>query len=743
MSQQTNTASGGGLSPWALALRSELASAAMRPAARMTAAGATIEVCEGRDSLWVLVRREGRGGFALRTAYAPGGPLDVARVTDGDGAAFRVETALGEYVVRLARPDRDRPLLRCTVTLTPAADLRLPFWPRDLYPLDAHGDPVAARGVVHAAQRGLNTGLVYLSLEAPQFGSALYFQNLTALNDYFEAAGTTPDGRVGGEWPELGWQPPPGDRPLPPGKAVVLSDAFLHWSDEVPQEPRQAARLYLDLLAGVYRHLDRPASEYHDWLQRAKETLRDLERAPEATVKHYGHLYLHPYTDAEYPDSMVQLTTLLPIREFQTWAGKPIPLADALRAGVKRFFDPELGTLRRYLPNVGADKDADEVDSWYLYHPLANLGRLALEGDAEARELFLRSLEFGIKVARHFHYLWPVQFKIGTLEVVTGPRKPGEPGQSDTGGLYAYALLQAHELTGDERYVKEAKAAIKAIAEMLFELEYQANITAWGATACLRLWRVTGDEFFRDQSYVFLASFFHNSLVWESRIGNAKHYPIFLGVTCLHDGPYMALYECFEAFASFHEYLAWGGADLPPSVRLLLTEYCKYTPSRAWYYYPKELPEDALATEPRNGRIDRRLAFPLEDLYADGQPAGQVGQEIYGCGAAFAFTTRSYHRLKDAPFLLFCEYPVFALSGADDRCVEFDVRGDDDFTCRARLIPTGRGPLPRVAARDEAGAVLPGRLTDEGHWEFAVRGGSRVEVRWDKDHRSEENVGRE
>ena len=258
------------LGPWTLALQNELAAGTMRPQTRLTAAGATVEVCEGRDSLWLLVRREGRGGLALRTAYAPGGPLTVERLpSEDDAPAFRVGTALGEFSVRLLRPDREHPLLRCTVTLTPATDLSLPFWPRDLYVLDAEGNPVAAQGIVHAAQRGLNSGLVFLSLEKPQFGSALYFQNLTALNDYFEATETTPDGRVGGAWPELGWQPPVSKKPLPPGKPIVLSDAFLHWSDDIPQDPQQAARQYLDLLAGVYRRLDRPTSEYHDWPHRA------------------------------------------------------------------------------------------------------------------------------------------------------------------------------------------------------------------------------------------------------------------------------------------------------------------------------------------------------------------------------------------------------------------------------------------------------------------------------------------
>jgi hypothetical protein len=165
---------------------------------------------------------------------------------------------------------------------------------------------------------------------------------------------------------------------------------------------------------------------------------------------------------------------------------------------------------------------------------------------------------------------------------------------------------------------------------------------------------------------------------------------------------------------------------------LLLTEYCRYALKRAWYYYPKELPQEALATEVRNGHIDRALSFPLEDLYADGQPAGQVGQEIYGCGAAFAFTTRAYHRLDHAPFLLFCDYPVYDLAQPGGQCVSFAVRGVEGFSCHVRLIPAGdHKTLPAVVVRDAAGAKVTGRITEESHYEFRVPVGPSVEVRWE------------
>ena len=406
-----------GLSPAALALRAETEACQMRLHKAMTVADCSVEVRQGFDSLWILVRRPDAGGFALRTAYCPGTPLDVKPLFEKERTLeYQADGPTGRFHVRLEIPHSGEAALRCTTRLIPAADLLVPAWPRDLYVFDAHGDPAETSGVVHAAQRGLNSGLVYLSLTKPKFGSVLYFQNLTALNPYFVATETIPDGRVGGVWPELGYLPPTSeDKPLPSGKEIVLSDVFLQWSEVLPKNPQESARLFLDLLAGVYARIERPVTEYRDWPQKAKETLRGLERSPKATIKHYGHVYLHPYTDAEYPDSMVQLTVLMPLREYATWRGRKIPFAEALRVGVPRFFDAKLGTLRRYLPNVGKDKNPNEVDSWYFYHPLANLARLAKEGDEEAKTLFLGSLDYAIQVARHFDYKWPVQFDMQTL----------------------------------------------------------------------------------------------------------------------------------------------------------------------------------------------------------------------------------------------------------------------------------------------------------------------------------------
>ena len=386
--------------------------------------------------------------------------------------------------------------------------------------------------------------------------------------------------------------------------------------------------------------------------------------------------------------------------------------------------------VRRYLPNVGKDKDADAVDSWYLYHPMLNLARLAIEGDRRARGLFLKSIDYGIQAAKHFGYHWPIQYNVRDFSVITRSRDDRGLGQTDVGGIYAYVMLEAFELTDDKRFLDEARAAIDAAQGMRFELNYQANLTAWGASACLRLWRITNEERYLRQSYVYLASFFHNCAIWESSIGYARHYSNFLGATALHDAPYMALFECFDSFAAFERYLKDSGPDLEPAVRMMVSEYCRYALDRAWYYYPQNLPEEAVAKQSRNGTVDRKLAFPVEDLYVDGQLAGQVGQEIYGTGAAFVFASRAFHSVEHAPFRLFCDHFILASERPADRSLSFQLGGPEGMVARFSVIRTAGKRLPPCRVSTFGGDEIAPLVKEDGRFDYRLPANGRITLAW-------------
>ena len=728
------------MSPYGLELRRVCQTGGSKRIATFAVGDLTVEVRASGDSVWAFARRIGRGGVAVRAAYLAGDFTCKKTAPEaGEAARVTVTSSLGTHLIVFRAGGEALEHFRITVSLTPAAPIVIPFMPRDLYPLDVNDDPLLARGTVEATQRGLNSGLLYFRLDEPAFGNVLYFQNLTAMNDYYRVTKTKPDGAVGGAWPELGFLLPtpeqggtPPTRPLPAGEDVTLSDAILVFRHEAPPHERESARQFLQMLGVAYKMLDLPRTEYRDWISRSEHTLRDLDDAPEATIEHYGHRYIHPYTAAEYPDIMVQMSVATAIHDWGKWCGAPHPLEAEFKAGLEKFYDPRLKSLRRYLPNVGNDKDADAVDSWYLYHPMLNLGILALDGDEDARRLLMKSIDFGIRAAHHFKYEWPIQYNVTDFSVITEAAEADGRGQTDVGGIYAWVMLQAFELTDDKRFLDEARAAIDAAMGLRFNVNYQANLTAWGAAACMRLWRITNEQVYLEQSYVYLGSFFHNCEIWESEIELAVHYRNFLGATCLQDAPYMAIYECFDSFAAFERYLDDSGPDLEPAARMLIAEYCKYALDRAWYYYPDALPPEALSPKQResNGHIDRKLSFPVEDLYADGQQAGQVGQEIYGAGAAFIFATRAFHQVEGAPFHLYCDHFVRAMERTGDKSLTITLDGGETCTAGLSLVRLKRRKLGPTRVTTIGGDVLRAREETADRIDYRVPANGRIVLTW-------------
>lgn len=677
--------------------------------------GISVELRFTPEALWVFFCRDQCGGLALR--FPVFGSNAKARVLPPDGAMASVEWRgpAGHATLRLTADTFGLEQFHAQYCFTPAAPLRIGKLPRDIVAFDAHDKPDPFGVTVEAQQRKLNTGLLYFTPRKAAFGKVLYLQNLSALNAYFNATGAKPENAVQADLPEMGYSPPlnpeTGHADLPAGKPITLYDTVLAIRAYPQSEEADSAWQFLDMIGGIYPWLSPPEADFRHWPSRAQATVQDLMHAPEARIEHFGHVYFHPYTASEYPDVMVQLALASALDDWGRWKGVSHPLLREIMAGIEGFHDKELGALRRYLPNVGKDKDANAVDSWYLYHPMLNLANLAIAGNEQARELFLATIDYGIKAAHHFRYKWPILYDMRDFSVIQAVAEADRRGQTDVGGIYAWVMLQAFELTHERRFLDEAIAAIEAARGMRFGLNYQANLTAWGAAACVRLWRITDRTDFLKQSYVYLASFFHNAQIWNSDIGMARHWRNFLGVTCLQDAPYMAAYECFDSYSAFERYLGYGGPDLIPSVRLLLSEYCRHALDRAWFYYPDALPEESVASDDiRNGYILRRLNFPLEDLYPDGQPAGQVGQEIYGSSAALIYSTRSFRRIECLPFLIWCDVFARAVHQIDATTISLRIDGPAGSEARLALVMEDGSAIdgiePRITTSDGCSVAI-------------------------------------
>jgi hypothetical protein len=155
---------------------------------------------------------------------------------------------------------------------------------------------------------------------------------------------------------------------------------------------------------------------------------------------------------------------------------------------------------------------------------------------------------------------------------------------------------------------------------------------------------------------------------------------------------------------------------------------------KASFYYPPNLPVEAMTEKPKTGENDPKLWIPLEDIYDGWEQAGQVGQEVYGAGLPFGVVPRHYWRVPDEKFMIYLDYPIKNFSTVHEGQAMFRVIGDQRLSCRMRIIPEGKTALPEVKVvteQAETTETLQGRETEEGHLEFTVSGDTVVIVQWE------------
>ncbi|AMP98487.1 hypothetical protein AY601_1572 [Pedobacter cryoconitis] len=732
-----------GLSPWALSASSELAE--IKTALYTKTAGSfEFEVYQHKDSIWIATKMPNGGRVAFRAAFSPEGFFAVKKVTENSqGIRFKLDSHSGTQQVTIMIDEQSSvPVLRYTTTLTPAKDLFIPFWPRDILLTGKNGNPENTAGKIHVSQEGTRTGLIYMTQTRPSSAAILYLQNLTALADYCQQTQTSCADVVGGSWPEMGFALPAATaQPLKAGKEVTISAAFIAFDEQVAVEEFHLAKQFLQLLARIYLLLPRPETNYQHWPEILDKGLKDLIESPGCWSQVAGHQYFNAYV-SDYntpPEIMVQLAVLLPLVDYAEWSKKELKVMKTIKDGLPAFYNKKIGSIMRWLPAAEEKLKGEEeqkqpgvMDSWYLHHPLLNLSRLALKGDRIAEKLFLDSLEFAIKVARHFKYQWPVFYKMDTLEVLKAETAEGKGGEKDVAGIYAHVMLQAWELTKEQRFLDEAEKAAKTLQLYGLEVFYQANNTTFAAGALLRLYKITQKELYLNLSYLCLAGIFRNTQIWDCNYGYGRNFPKFFALFPLNDAPYTAAYEEQEVFCALHDYLKNAeGVEILPSVKLLTAEYIRYLVDRAVYYYPGMLPEEMLEEKPKTGEVDPKLWIALEDLQDGWQKSGTVGQEVYGAGNAFGILPRHYLRVPDESFMIYVDYPTTGFKAIQGKNIHFSTLGDKQLPCRMMIIKDDASRLPdfTVTIGGET-KPLKGKLTPKGHLEYPLSGNQQINVVW-------------
>jgi hypothetical protein len=726
------------VTPWSATVSADIKNAA--PIHSLERGGYKFQLFNAGDSLWLTADWPNRGQMAFRLAFGMNSDFEKVAVIDiNDGVLITARMRLGSYRITIAFPETPSVVLRYTTTFRAAYEMLIPFWPRDIVPLTSDGRIENTTGKIHAHQEGGRSGLMYFSYTRPRTGSVFYFQNLTAMSEYCKASETVLTDCVGGQWPEIGFQFPINkEKPMPAGIEYVISDAFVLFDDKLPEDNFDIAGQFLSYLAEIYLLLPKPEPHYHDWPAIAAKSLEDLTNNKGCWTQVEGNPYLNAYvSDYKTPaEIMVQLALLLPLQEYLGWKEDKHPIWDDLSTGLASFYDDRVKSLVRWHPALVDDLDKSEeqkqemvMDSWYLHHPMANLGRIAKAGDKNAAKLFLDSIEYVIRVAHHFDYEWPVFYRMTTLEVIKAETEPGKGGEKDVPGSYAHVMLLAWQLTGEKRYINEAVKAIKKLGGLAFDIFYQANNTAFAAAALLELYKETNELHYLHFSHCCLAGILRNVQLWDCGYGFGEHFPNFFAVFPLKDAPYTAAYEEFEVYAGLGHFLLTARdmeIELPRPLQILLAEFVKYAAGRLAYYYPTMLPASMISDEVKTGEIQKDLWIPLEDIRDGWEKSGSVGQEVYGAGLAMGIVPRQYYNTKNG-LRIFSEYPALNFRESK-RALTFHVVGDAALSSQLRIARSANTAVKDFFVEAKSGNEYSTLEKKAGV--FEVPGGAMVRIRW-------------
>lgn len=725
------------ISIWAANAQSEFTD--LEPLAIIDTDEIKLEAYLSSDSFLLVYKWPDQSTSCFRTAFSASGNLwFVSREKKGSSTIYKLESSTFTYTVNIQFPESPLALFRYTVVVRPKLNLLIKFWPKDILSFNKRGT-ITDNGDIHTNQKGTRSGIIFFNSGIA--GSVFYFQNLTAINDYFQQTETSAADTVGGSWPEVGFSLPSGEKPLLKNLSYTVSDAFITLNKEAVTKISDISTRYLDQLANTYLVIPRPERVYHNWLDTVENGLNDLLYHKGCWTFGGGHTYLNAYV-ADYktpPEIMVQLAVLLPMMDYVAWKGeKNHQLIDELKAGIASFYQEDMGTIVRWLPALESQLDHSEeqktprvMDSWYLHHPLMNLARLAEKGEPEARDILMNSIDYVIRVAHKFKYEWPVFYQMDTLHIIKAETSEGEGGEKDVPGTYADLMLRVWKITGEKKYFEEAVKSAEHLKGLGFNIFYQANNTAYAAGALLRLYKETSKQVYLDLSYDCLAGIFNNVQLWECDYGHAKNFPTFFAVFPLKDAPYTAAYEEQEVYAALHDYLQQAeGIDILPSVRLLISEFVRHMLGRVAYYYPPMLTEDMLVKKTKTGEIDPKLWIALEDLHDGWEQNGEVGQEVYGAGIAFGVIPKQYFKVPGEDFTIFCDYPVKGFKLRKDT-VSLTPDGDPALYCRIIILTEGNSGDHEFMVTDSLkSSELKPLKSNSKLIEYQLNGGQSIKIKW-------------
>jgi uncharacterized protein (DUF1810 family) len=227
------------------------------------------------------------------------------------------------------------------------------------------------------------------------------------------------------------------------------------------------------------------------WQDFAAGTVSNLQEKAQTQVDASGHAGLRAYVKEtsqlwKQPADNFELMTLADVL-WPSLLYLRLHPSPAFEAECQEFLNDLPGFFHadsQSISNDFARHPNERADSWYPFenglikYPM--IGSLArIEG---VQHDFLAAFATAEKMAHKYDYLFPIYYEVSNLKA------QGAGTNYAVAGLYAWAALIAHRLTGEQRYREEAQQAVRSLctvpAERLF---HEPQELAYGALTASEL----------------------------------------------------------------------------------------------------------------------------------------------------------------------------------------------------------------------------------------------------------------
>ena len=596
----------------------------------------------------------------------------------------------GTYKVVFYQYKAQPGLFHWTVDLHPEEPLAITTTSRDVWFYNRNGScPEALPFAEYCRQKGRGVGVVYGYDGEGTQSTLLYWQDFSALNDYYSFSGKTPNESIVASPDGFGHLlPVPGL--IPPHRDTRVADSYLYLQPGAPTTDRDKSKRFVQMMGRIYPHIIKPETQYTDWLEVARKSVVQLQD-PENWLDHKGKKYLGAYVHFPGAESFCQMEILNPLEKLNQATGIGTELINKLRPNLVDFYEPGFDGTGMYWDGL-APMGSFEADPWYFIMPQILIADQGRSGNLKAVEIALNSSRFTMKLARELDYQFLLRTELKKKEFMW----PNFP-ENDVIGGYAYYMLQCYDLASTksqkQEYLGEAKNAVRKMEGTSFKYLYDSLMTPLGAVAAARLAKITGDDAWLEYAYIPLADMLRYSWIWEGDYGYGRHYSTFFGVNSLNGGSLLAGCEMHHCWSLTKEFYQIAEGDMLPEANLLCSEFIKYQINVYRSTLPPFLPEGAVRNKTSLGIMRKDYYVAVESLQDGWDKSGQVGQEIYGTGGVFSIPANAYLHLPAIKSYLYCEYPVqnqgLKLQGPASQPesigLTFRVSGKNDYFAKAEF----------------------------------------------------------